>query len=73
MLGHDWNPSLAAHLGHIRTEKQRTKTMPVDFLDGIWGFDEFPPIPGMFSNQEACCKQLFIVQQPALYSLYQMH
>lgn len=50
VLGLDWlpqNPSLAAHLGQIRTEKQRGRAMPVDIADGAWGFDDFPLVPGM--------------------------
>ena len=41
------NPSLAVHLGQIRTEKQKTRASPLDFMEGMWGFDEFPPVPGM--------------------------
>lgn len=40
------NPSLAVHLGQIRTEKQKTRASPLDFMEGMWGFDEFPPVPG---------------------------
>lgn len=49
MLGLDWlpqNPNLAAQLGQMRTERMRPGVMPADALEGLWGFDEFPPIPG---------------------------
>ena len=49
MLGMDWlpqNPNLAVQLGQMRTERQRPCVVPVDVLEGIWGFDEFPPAPG---------------------------
>ena len=49
MAGHQWlpqNPSLASHLGQMRNEKQKSRPTPLDFSDGLWGFDEFPPVPG---------------------------
>lgn len=52
MLTIDWlpqNPSLAAQLGQTRSERMRPCVMPVDALEGFWGFDEFPPIPGKWS------------------------
>ena len=44
----DWLPqlpvsSLTTHLGQI----QKVKADPVDSMDGLWGFDEFPPVPGL--------------------------
>ena len=53
MLGVDWlpqTPSLAAHLGQTRSERMRPCVMPVDALEGLWGFDEFPPVPGKQSR-----------------------
>ncbi|KAL3154586.1 hypothetical protein ABBQ32_014037 [Trebouxia sp. C0010 RCD-2024] len=53
MLGHDWlpqHPSLAAQLSQIRTERQRPGVVPVDVLEGMWGFDEFLPEPGAFER-----------------------
>lgn len=49
MLAHDWlpqHPSLAAQLSQIRSERQRPGIVPVDVLEGIWGFDDFLPEPG---------------------------
>ena len=49
MLGLDWlpqNPNLAAQLGQMRSDRLRPCVMPVDALEGLWGFDEFPPVPG---------------------------
>ena len=49
MAGQQWlpqNPSLASHLGQMRNEKQKSRPTPLDFTDGLWGFDEFPPVPG---------------------------
>lgn len=48
----DWLPqlptaSLAAHLGQIRSDMQRVKADPIECLEGLWGFDEFPPVPGI--------------------------
>lgn len=60
MLGQDWlpqNPGLAAHLGQMRNELQRTRAAPVDLLEGFWGFDEFPPVPGMIT---ATCQFAYI-------------
>lgn len=64
----DWLPqlpvtNLAAHLGQIRTEMQRVKLDPVDAMEGLWGFDEFPPVPGRlcqdankFLGSAKCCQ-----------------
>jgi len=49
MAGQQWLPqnlSLALHLGQIRSEKQKSRPTPLDFMEGVWGFDEFPPVPG---------------------------
>jgi len=49
LAGQQWlpqNPSLASHLGQMRNEKQKSRPTPLDFTDGLWGFDEFPPVPG---------------------------
>lgn len=51
----DWLPqlpasSLAAHLGQIRSDMQKWRADPVDCMEGLWGFDEFPPLPGMLQN-----------------------
>ncbi len=59
MAGHDWlpqNPSLAVQLGQMRNEKQKTRAPPLDFMEGFWGFDEFPPVPGTLP-----CMYLLIV------------
>ena len=54
----DWLPqlpvsSLTTHLGQIRTEMQKVKADPVDCMEGLWGFDEFPPVPGVLQ-----CKRM---------------
>ena len=49
MLGLDWlpqNSGLAAQLGQSRNDRMQPCVIPVDALEGLWGFDEFPPIPG---------------------------
>lgn len=49
MTGQEWlpqNPSLALHLGQMRSEKQKARAPALDFMEGLWGFDEFPPVPG---------------------------
>ena len=56
------NPSLAVHLGQIRTEKQKTRASPLDFMEGMWGFDEFPPVPGM-SHLIMCLLGLLLLCQ----------
>ena len=51
MAGQDWlpqGPVLAAHLAHVKSEPQTFRARnPVDFMDGMWGFEDFPPVPGM--------------------------
>ncbi len=45
MAGQQWLPQNPS-LGQMRNEKQKSKPSPLDFPDGLWGFDEFPPVPG---------------------------
>ena len=63
MLGQDWlpqHPSLAAQLSQIRSERQRPGVVPVDVLEGMWGFDDLLPEPGrpifFFAAVESSCK-----------------
>ena len=59
----DWLPQLpvsllATHLGQIRTEMQKVKADSVDCMEGLWGFDDFPPVPGVLQCKHAgllCC------------------
>ena len=50
MAGQQWlpqHPSLALHLGQLRSEKQKSRlTPPLDFMGEVWDVDEFPPVPG---------------------------
>ena len=58
MTGQEWlpqNPSLALHLGQMRSEKQKARASPLDFMEGLWGFDEFPPVPGAPSPAACAC------------------
>lgn len=53
MLGLDWLPqtsNVAAQLGHRRTERPQLGAMPADVSERLWGFDEFPPIPGALTH-----------------------
>ncbi|KAL0056327.1 hypothetical protein WJX82_010035 [Trebouxia sp. C0006] len=67
MAGHQWlpqNPSLASHLGQMRNEKQKSRPTPLDFSDGLWGFDEFPPVPATL------CQGQFLLE---LHSTWEWH
>lgn len=54
MAGQQWlpqHPSLALHLGQLRSEKQKSRlTPPLDFMGEVWDVDEFPPVPGQLEG-----------------------
>lgn len=77
MLGLDWLPqtsNLAAQLGHIRTERPRLSAMPADVSERLWGFDEFPPIPGRLdSSMTYICHYQISSMLCGVYKAYDLH